>query len=175
MALETIHIRQLIIVVHMARNARSCGVLSSQCKLRSRMIERCRFPSVHRMALCAGGGKSQRCMIWIGGACIVRLMAVDTILMQPCIHIIDMTAGARHCLMCPEQSKSCCTMIECRRGPHHCCVALIAGMSKLCRDVVGICRFLIVCLVTRIAICIGQLIIAVYMAILALHRKMFSC
>jgi len=75
-------------------------------------------------------------------------MAINAILMQTGVHIIDMAVCTWYCLMRSPQGEGGCTVIERRRNPPGCCVTLIAGMSKIASDVIWIDRLLEVGLVT---------------------------
>jgi hypothetical protein len=117
MTLITRGIDELIVAVRMAVLAKKCHMLPAEQELRGGMIECRRDPGVHGMTGGTSGRKITGNMIRVRRFVEITLVAIDTVLMQSGIEIIDMTPYAWSGEMCTDERKRGSGMIECRWYP----------------------------------------------------------
>ena len=132
------------------------------------MIERCRTPRCGCVTLRAVLAEIAGNMIRISCVVEICLMTTDARPRRTLIHIVDVALIACRRLMRAGQREVRVGMTERRRLPHRCVVARRALVSEAWKYMPRICRLIILRLMTWIAVCVLQLIIAVHMALLAL-------
>jgi len=74
-------------------------MFACQGEFRRRMIERSRIPRIHRMTSRASGREISCNVIRIGSTVEIRSVAIDAVLVKPCINIIHMAVRTRNGLM----------------------------------------------------------------------------
>ena len=121
-------------------------------EFRRRMIERSGTPGIHRMTCRAYNGKITCGVIGIGCTVEIRPVAIDAILMKPCINIVHVAICAWNSEMRSHERKQCCCVIKSGRSPHVCSMACQTFMRIFSGKMVRILRCIKVRYVTRIAI-----------------------
>lgn len=137
------------------------------------MIEHCRLPGRGVVAQLASLGKSRLRVIGVRRPLEILQVAGDAGRAGQVVVIVDVaiaTLSRRHHVRSGE-GKIYQRMVEVRRLPRHRAVALLAGLRKICRNVVGIARSLKVLQVAGHAGRAGQIVVIVDMTIRALPRR----
>ena len=115
-----------------------------------------------------------RCdVIRIGGPLIILQVAGDSGIRSEFVVIVFVKIGAqarRHCVHAGKREPGI-VVVEGSIGPRNRVVALLAGLRKVRRDVVGISRSLVLLKVTAHAGSASKVVIVVDMAVHALPRR----
>jgi hypothetical protein len=138
------------------------------------MIECCRVPSVHRMACRTRNGETSRDMIWIIRSIEISLMAIETIPVKAGKDIVHVAACTLYCLMRTNKRVRRHSMVERGRRPDSRRMALIAGVSEISCEMVGVRRLVKITLVALEAIHEREKVISPRMAGLTLYRCVLS-
>ena len=118
--------RSRILAIYMARCADHRCMLARQREPGLVVIEIRRLPGRRRMALRTILGKAARHVIRIRRLLIIRQMATDAGCRRPRISPAHVARRADHRRVLPRQRKLRLVVIEIRRLPGRCCVALRA-------------------------------------------------
>jgi len=174
MALVAAGVDKLVVAVRMAVLTLDRGMRSCEREFCRRMVERRRGPGGHRMACCACCGEPACHMVRVGDAVEVGLMAIDAILVKSGINIVHVAACARNRLMGTDEGERSVVVIERRWRPDARGMALVARLCKISRRMIRVCRILVIGLMAHVAGRVRELVVAVRVAILALHSDMCS-
>ena len=175
MALIAIGVHQLVVPVGVACRALHGNMRTCQREARSTMIERRRVPVGRRMTLRAIMVEVTRDMVRVRRPLEIGLMALIAIGIHQLVVAVGVACRALHGDVRTRQREARGTMIECRRVPVGRRVTLRAIMVEIAADVVRVCRLLEIRLVTLVAVRVRQLVVAVGVARLALHRNVCPC
>jgi hypothetical protein len=88
-------------------------MFACQGEFRRRMIERSRIPRIHRMTSRASGREISCNVIRIGSTVEIRSVAIDAVLVKPCIDIVHVTTCTWHGLMSSDERERCIRVVKC--------------------------------------------------------------
>jgi hypothetical protein len=111
-----------------------------------------------------------RDMIRVRRSVEICLVATITISWQSLVLVVHMAIRTRHGLVCADEWKWCAAVKECGWPPHGCVMTWGAVVIEVTQNVIWICWLRELRCMTRIAVCVCQLIIPTNMALLAQCR-----
>jgi len=161
--------KRSVVVVHVAASARDLYVCPYQGESRVVMVERCRLPRRRAVTDVALLGKSPGHVIWITRALVVLHVAANTGSVGQVVVAIGVAIAALQFQVPSRQGKAAFGMIERGRLPRGSTVAHRAVRRKTRRYVVRIRCFLVILHVAAHARSVGQLVVAVDVAVAALQ------
>jgi hypothetical protein len=164
-----------ILIVRMTVFACHCPVCPRQRELRCVVIERRRRPDAGRVACFASVVETWYRVHRAYRPRIIGLMALIAIGIRELIITVDMARLTLGCCMLAGQREFRTAVIERRRKPSRRAVACFAAMIEHSRNMVRVCRALILGRMARIAVRVRQLKIVVRVTILALYRDVLAC
>jgi len=174
MTLIAISVCQLVVSIHMTCLALGSNVSPCQREVRCRMIKCGGTPVNRRMTLHAVVTKVTGHVIRIRCAAKISCMALIAIVVHQLVVIVCVTILTLRCSMCAGQREVCCRMVKRGRIPVHGRVTLNAVMAEIPRNVIWISSRSEIRGMALVAIIIHELIVAIGMARLTLHRNMSS-
>jgi hypothetical protein len=169
-----VRVRELVVAVHMALDARHSHVRPRQREIRRGVVERRRLPGSLRVACQTIMTELSLLMIRIGGGVVIPRVAVPTRVRQILILIIDVTLIAGNRLMRADELERRVGVIECRRAPHRRRMARRAILTETGQHVTRVCRLVVIRLMAGVAVRVHELVVAVHVALCALRRRVRS-
>lgn len=167
------HRRSLILPVHVALSAGCVDVRSGQWEIGQVVIERCRIPGIHRMALQAVVTEQIRHMVGVSHSLKIRLMAGVALRWRPALILsIRVTLGTVHGDVRARQRERCTVVVERGRIPMTGTVTLLTSVWKLVRSMAGIGGAVVVGLVARPAIGGCAVVLAICVALSTRQQDM---
>ncbi len=152
MTLVAVGVNKLIVTIHVTRLTLDRNVSAGQREPCCAVIERCTRPVRRRVTLGAIMTEVACYMVRIGCVCEIRLMTLIAIRVHKLVVAIHVTRLALDGNVRPRQWEPGRAMIERRRAPSRCRVALGTIMTEVSAGVVRVARLQELCLVTLIAI-----------------------
>ena len=139
MTLVTIRVQKLVVSVYVTRLTRDSLVCTCQREVRGGMIEGAPSPACRRVTLCAVVAEIPGNMVRIRCLLKVRLVALVAISIHQLIVPVGVARLARRCGVRACEREIRTRVIERRRSPCRCCVALCAVVTEVACHVVRIC------------------------------------
>ena len=138
-----------------------------QREIRRAVVERCRTPRRGRVTFEALCRETAGYVVRVRGAGVISLMARIAIRRGPLVLIVDVAIRTNHSRMRAGQRERRLTVVKRRREPGRRRMARSTVVIKVPGRMVRLENRVVLCLMTLVAICVCQLVIAPYMARLA--------